>query len=84
MRHLNTVVIREFTHVWVSNMGLLTFGAVLITVVVFGASVRQNHGNVWADNVCSAIPTLCNSPGWLVGGTIVMALIYFYRVSLHT
>jgi hypothetical protein len=68
---------------WVSNMGLLVFGLMTGTGIVFGASLRTQRGYTWADDVCSAASTLCASPGWLVVLTIVMALVYFYRISLN-
>jgi hypothetical protein len=54
-----------------------------VTGVIFGASLRQNHGAAWADDVCSVASTLCASPGWLLVVTGAMALLYFYRVSLN-
>lgn len=63
-------------------MGLVVVGAMAGTAVVFGASFRQNRGVGWADSVCSAASALCASPGWLLGLSIGLALVYFYRISL--
>ena len=65
-------------------MGVLVVALAAITAIIFGASYRQNRGYAWADDVCSVASTLCASPGWMVAPTILLALVYLYRISLNT
>jgi len=64
-------------------MGLLVLAFMAGTAVIYGASLQQNRGLVWADNVCSTASMLCASPMWLGLLTIGLAVVYFYRRSLN-
>lgn len=69
---------------WVSTMGLLVVLLASGTAIIVGASYRQYHGVVWADDVCSMASTLCASPGWMVALTMLTALVYLYRLNLNS
>jgi hypothetical protein len=66
------------------NMGVLVSALMAGTAITYGASMQQNRGVAWADNVCSATQILCSSPGWLALLTIILAILYFYRRSINT
>ena len=70
--------------VWVSTMGLLVLGFMAGTAIVYGASLQQNRGLLWADNVCSAAHVLCASPNWLALVSVALTVLYFYKRSLNT
>jgi hypothetical protein len=64
-------------------MGLLVLVLLIGTAIAYGASLQQNRGFAWADNVCSAAPILCSSPSWIALLTIALAIVYFYKRSLN-
>jgi hypothetical protein len=65
-------------------MGLLVVGLIGGTVIVYGASLQQNRGLAWADNICSAASVLCSSPGWLALLTIALTVLFYYNRSFGT
>jgi hypothetical protein len=65
-------------------MGLLVLGLIAGTAIIYGASLQQNHGYAWADNLCSVASFLCTSPSWAAVATIAFSIIYFYRLSLDS
>ena len=47
------------------------------TVTFYVAGGLYASGSIWARDVCSLSPALCDQPTWLAGAAAIVAILYF-------
>jgi hypothetical protein len=58
---------------------ILALALAILTGVFYWASINQNSGVYWAEQICSQAQVMCQAPSWLLIPTaacILLALVW--------
>jgi hypothetical protein len=67
----------------VKSMVYVVLFMLAATGLFYAAATLQNHGYVWADQICTGMPLLCGSPDIVAICAIAVIVVFFVMEKMR-